>query len=248
VFRVLPGADRWLLLTADDIAASVLGKLRMFILRADVLLTQTDTFEVYAIIGDAHAWIDKEQLDLGVTPGALHYARGVYWLRIGTELIYAIGTAEALRPALAEFEKAAPEAAELGAIRCGIPRVDTALIERYIPQMLNLDTLGAISFDKGCYPGQEVITRTHNLGTVKRKMRRFAAAGGAVPASSTVLETANGETAGEVVRAAPAEHGIELLAIVRLDALNEPLRIAGSDYPLAELPLPYQSEPAVVQR
>jgi folate-binding protein YgfZ len=240
VFRVLPGTDQWLLLTADDIAASVLGKLRMFVLRADVLLTQTDALEAHAIIGDARAWLEAARLDLAITHGALHFAHGVHWLRIGPRMIYAIGAADAIRPAIAGLDGAASAVAELGAIRCGIPRVDAALIDRYIPQMLNLDVLGAISFDKGCYPGQEVITRTHNLGTVKRKMRRFTVAGGAVPESSAVVEGANGEPAGEVVRAAPAEHGVELLAVVRLDALSEPLRISGSDYPLAELPLPYQ--------
>src|SRR5438876_544068 len=46
-----------------------------------------------------------------------------------------------------------------------------------VAQMLNLDVLGAIAFDKGCYTGQEVIARAHYRGRVKRRLQRFASRG-----------------------------------------------------------------------
>ncbi len=55
-------------------------------------------------------------------------------------------------------------------IIAGLPWLSTATAEAYIPQMLNLDQLGGISFTKGCYTGQEVIARTHYLGKAKRAM------------------------------------------------------------------------------
>jgi len=50
-----------------------------------------------------------------------------------------------------------------------------ATSEEFVAQMLNLDAVGAIAFDKGCYTGQEVIARAHYRGRVKRRMQRFVA-------------------------------------------------------------------------
>jgi folate-binding protein YgfZ len=61
----------------------------------------------------------------------------------------------------------------LGSIRAGLPFIVAATQELFVPQMLNLDRLGAISFDKGCYVGQEIIARTQNLGRIKRRMYGF---------------------------------------------------------------------------
>ena len=61
----------------------------------------------------------------------------------------------------------------LSAIAAGEPQVFAATSEAFVAQMLNLDLLGAIAFDKGCYTGQEVIARAHYRGRVKRRMQRF---------------------------------------------------------------------------
>jgi folate-binding protein YgfZ len=58
----------------------------------------------------------------------------------------------------------------------GVPQVYRATSEAFVSQMLNLDVLGGIAFDKGCYTGQEVIARAHYRGRVKRRMQRFATA------------------------------------------------------------------------
>jgi folate-binding Fe-S cluster repair protein YgfZ len=102
--------------------------------------------------------------------------------------------------------------------------------------MLNLDLLDAVSFDKGCYPGQEVIARVHHRGSVKRRMRRYACAVQPPQAASTVVG-AGGAEVGEVVRAAPARDGVELLAVVERAAAAHELLVSGER--LRELPLPY---------
>lgn len=58
-------------------------------------------------------------------------------------------------------------------ILAGLPILYTETSMQFVPQMLNLDLLGAISFSKGCYPGQEIIARTHHLGKLKRRMFAF---------------------------------------------------------------------------
>jgi folate-binding protein YgfZ len=239
VLRVCRLPERWLLVTPRDGADELARKLRMFVLRSKVTLARAPDLEVAALLGNDDTWLTRHGLAPVTPPNRLVRRDDLCFVRIGASYWQALGTPAALERLTTGLTATNEGAATLAEIELGIPAITETLSERFVAQMLNLDELAAVSFDKGCYPGQEVITRTHNLGTVKRKMRRFAVTG-AVPISGTALETENGEPAGEVIRAAPAEHGIELLAIVRLDALNEPLRIVGSDHPLAELPLPYQ--------
>ena len=67
------------------------------------------------------------------------------------------------------------------AIAAGEPQVYAATSEAFVAQMLNLDLLNAIAFDKGCYTGQEVIARAHYRGRVKRRMQRFVTEAPAAP-------------------------------------------------------------------
>ena len=69
-------------------------------------------------------------------------------------------------------------------IRDGQPQVFAATSEAFIPQMLNLDLIGGISFSKGCYTGQEIVARTQNLGRIKRRTFRYRVDGDTPPASS----------------------------------------------------------------
>jgi hypothetical protein len=62
-------------------------------------------------------------------------------------------------------------------IAAGMPQVYAATSEQFVAQMLNLDVVGAVSFTKGCYTGQEVIARAHYRGRVKRRMQRFRTKG-----------------------------------------------------------------------
>jgi hypothetical protein len=62
---------------------------------------------------------------------------------------------------------------DLEDVREGLPQVYAATSEQFVAQMLNLDLLGAVSFDKGCYTGQEVIARSHYRGRVKRRLQRW---------------------------------------------------------------------------
>lgn len=69
----------------------------------------------------------------------------------------------------------------LARIHAGIPQLDDTTSEKFTPHMLNLDLLGAVSFDKGCYPGQEIVARTHYLGDSRRRLGRFRLVGDETP-------------------------------------------------------------------
>lgn len=125
----------------------------------------------------------------------------------------------------------------LADIRAGLPNIFPPTWESFVSQTLNLDLLGAISFDKGCYTGQEVIARAHYRGAVKRRMLRFEATGSAPEPGSRVL--AHGGHAGDVVDAADVPGGCEMLAVISLEKLALPLALEnGAGLRRLELPYP----------
>ena len=98
-------------------------------------------------------------------------------------------------------------------IAAGLPQVYTATSEAFVAQMLNLDLLGAIAFDKGCYTGQEVIARAHYRGRVKRRLQRWHATAGTAPRAGDSARTSDGRAL-TVVRAAQGlDGGWDLLAV-----------------------------------
>jgi folate-binding protein YgfZ len=121
-----------------------------------------------------------------------------------------------LRITDATAECAAPGGAvagrDLAEIRAGVPQVYAATSERFVAQMLNLDLLGAIAFDKGCYTGQEVIARAHYRGRVKRRLQRWRAHAEVAPKPGDTVQAADGRAL-TVVRVAPTDGAFELLAV-----------------------------------
>jgi len=105
----------------------------------------------------------------------------------------------------------------------GLPQIFAASSEAYTAQMLNLDLLDAISFSKGCYTGQEIVVRTQHLGRIKRRTLRYRLDGKTPPAIGDAL-LRDGAKLGEVLMAAPVSGGVEMLAVVSLDALGHELR------------------------
>ncbi|QEY58994.1 folate-binding protein YgfZ [Pseudomonas sp. C27(2019)] len=110
----------------------------------------------------------------------------------------------------------------LGEIRSGIGHVSPATREQFIPQMLNLPALDAVSFKKGCYTGQEIVARMQYLGKLKRHMYRFQIASTDIPEAGTALMSpVHSSAVGEVVSAARSEYGVELLATALVDAVSD---------------------------
>ncbi len=98
----------------------------------------------------------------------------------------------------------------------GLPDVYAATSEEFVAQMLNLDVLGGIAFDKGCYTGQEVIARAHYRGRVKRRLQRFMSRGPARLAVGDSGQLTDGRTF-KVVEAAQLANGrCEFLAVAPL--------------------------------
>lgn len=107
----------------------------------------------------------------------------------------------------------------------------------FLPQVLNYDVLGGVSFRKGCYTGQEVVARMHFKGKLKQRMMAFAHKG-AVLTPGEAVRNEVGRAVGEVVDGAPSELGAVALIVVRLDHQGD---LCHDDQPLQveRLVLPY---------
>lgn len=138
------------------------------------------------------------------------------------------------------------EAWELQQIRLGLGQVRGGTRESFIPQMLNLQQLGGVSFRKGCYTGQEIVARMQYLGKLKRRMYRLLWDDEQVPAPGTAVHRAGqSQSVGEVVMAARAGGQVELLAVLQKDAAELPdLTLADSTQPLRVSTLPYEQQMA----
>ncbi|MEW5708974.1 MAG: folate-binding protein YgfZ [Pseudomonadota bacterium] len=235
---------------ATELAEPIRRRLALFILRAQVQIEDmSDALVRLGVAGPdagqllAARFGSLPEVDLGVA-----HAEEATLLRLGPqrfELVslpdQAPGLWERLRTAARPVGFSCWEWLD---IRAGIPRVTAATQDQLVPQMANLDALGGVSFRKGCYPGQEIVARTHYLGKLKRRLYLAHLDGEATPAPGDPLygpET-EGQASGMVVNAAPAPGGgYDLLAVVQQGSVQAgEVRWKTPDGPRLELlPLPY---------
>jgi folate-binding protein YgfZ len=137
-------------------------------------------------------------------------------------------------------------------VRAGIPLVTPATSDRFVPQVLNWDALGGISFQKGCYAGQEIVARTQYLGRLKERMFLTHVDAPLPPAGARLFSPVFGEQAcGTVVNAAAAPGGgADFLAAMQLSARERgDVHLGAPDGAAVEiLPLPYALPAAVAPR
>ena len=127
-------------------------------------------------------------------------------------------------------------------VESGIVTIEASTVDRFVPQMVNFELVGGVDFQKGCYPGQEVVARSQYRGTTKRRTFLFDC--DSVPTEGQDVFAAGdvNEPAGTVANAAPnpEQRGGSALVEVRLAALGADLRLGGADGPpLRQRPLPY---------
>jgi len=197
----------WLVLPDTD-PVELAAKLQRYVFRSKVKLTPRDdllatgTFRSsHVAAGNAIADGAEIELDFGGQGGART-------LRIGTAPV--IAHADGLARWTA-FDLAH-----------GLPRLPAAQTEQWTPQMLSLDRLKAFSVKKGCYPGQEIVARTHFLGQVKRGLALFEAdgevsAGTEVHGGEQVLGTAVSVARGAAETAGAATSRRLVLAVLPLE-------------------------------
>ena len=126
----------------------------------------------------------------------------------------------------------------------GIAWVVEANREEWIPQHLNWQAVGGVSFNKGCYTGQEIVARMKYLGKLKSRLYRFTLEGQDIPAIGSAINNEAGSKSGNLVAAIASQesNSIELLAVVRKDDTASPMTLAETNTPLQLQSLPYEVE------
>ncbi|WP_447957979.1 CAF17-like 4Fe-4S cluster assembly/insertion protein YgfZ [Vreelandella sp. EE7] len=132
---------------------------------------------------------------------------------------------------------------QLADIRSGLAWLTEAQEDHFLPQMINWEALGGISFKKGCYTGQEVVARAHFRGQVKKRLVRASLESDVLPGVTDSLTDENGKSLGEVMNSAfSGQHQVALLAVVATKAIETPLALSWSDKPVTLEELPYPVE------
>lgn len=189
---------------------------------------------------------------LGEVPTAVHTVvqhAGVTLLSLpGARYLLVAPSAQA--PALLETltkhgTAATPEFWDGLGIHAGIPVIVPATQEEFVPQMVNFDAIGAVSFKKGCYPGQEIVARMHYLGRLKQRMVLARISSDAAPQPGDRLYSADlgDQASGTIVNAAAASAGsYDVLAVAQLSSIaTGVVHWKSPDGPLLNLlALPYQ--------
>jgi len=230
------------LVCSRDILAATLKRLSMYVLRAKAKLSDaTEQFALYGLAGTALA---GNGLDATALPGqrtaigedisavSLYPADGVprsLW-------IAAAGQAAPVGPALDA------DLWQWSEVRSGIVTLTVPVVEAFVPQMINYESVGGVNFKKGCYPGQEIVARSQFRGTLKRRTY-LVQADAALSAGQEVFAAGDaGQPVGTVAQAAPAPGGgWAALVSMQIAALETGgLRAGAADGPaLTVEPLPY---------
>ncbi|CRM45782.1 CAF17-like 4Fe-4S cluster assembly/insertion protein YgfZ [Pseudomonas sp. 44 R 15] len=245
-FRILLQGDGVLLAMASELLEPQLADLKKYAVFSKSKLT--DESAAWVRFGLAHADQALSALGLALPVETDSVVR--------TETLIAIrvspGRAELWAPAehaeslLSQLAATLPQAELnewlLGQIRAGIGQVMPQTRELFIPQMLNLQAVGGVSFKKGCYTGQEIVARMQYLGKLKRRLYRLSMVAAQLPEPGTALfAPSHNSSIGEVVIAAKADQSIELLAVLQAEAAdNGDIRLGSLEGPgLQLLDLPY---------
>ncbi|MGH8686808.1 MAG: YgfZ/GcvT domain-containing protein [Burkholderiales bacterium] len=237
---VVPHGSGYLLQVSRDIAPAVAKRLSMFVLRAKVRIE-----DVSSAWGQFGTWGPDAShhlstLGLGAPEAELAIARadGATTVHIASQRFLVLLGGGA-RDRLASAAVGTEDDWALLEIRDGIPRVAAATQDQFVPQMLNLERLGAVDFKKGCYPGQEIVARTQYRGVLKRRMIRARISAGAHAGETVYADDLPGQAAGMVVNAAGDGEVLVVVPIASLDA-GHALHAGAPDGPRLEpLALPY---------
>lgn len=239
---IRPQPELILLVCSRDILAATLKRLSMYVLRAKAKLTDaTDQFSLYGLAGTA---LTANGLDATVPPGqrtavgdgisavSLYPADGVpraLW-------IAPAGHATPVGPALDEALWQWSE------VRSGIVTLTTPIVEAFVPQMINYESVGGVNFKKGCYPGQEIVARSQFRGTLKRRTYLVQTDAPLTVGQEVFAAGDADQPVGTVAQAAPAPGGgWSALVSMQIAALETGgLRAGTADGPaLTVEPLPY---------
>ncbi len=249
---------RLLLQLPGSLLAQTLARMRMFLLRANATLEDAGTS--WMRIGTVGEGAEERLRELlGALPESSEELRSVGDVTVirmpgrrpRYELLGGHGTITSLWNACREVAVACgADAWELLDIEAGVASIGPGTSDAFVPQMINLDRIGGVSFTKGCYVGQEIVARTQHLGSIKRRMYRAHWSGGSPigPGDRLKISADPASPKAQIVNArALPDGGFAVLAVIPIEvAGNLPASAAtpggGSQLTLGALPYALEDE------
>lgn len=255
-FRIFSRNNLYYFRFDQQLLAATLKRLRMFVLRSKVEITdRSDSLVGIGIAGDAAMdALRQAQLDIPEAVDSATQTNDITVIRIPGNVprfeIYApITVSIDLWQQLQASATGIGQATwQLLTIRAGIPEITTETVEAFVPQMVNLQAINGLSFTKGCYPGQEVVARMQYLGKLKRRLFIGSVASDELPRPGEAImdnSATDGQSCGKVVSAAwESDQQAALLAVIQIDSASKgQLHLSSNDGPTVVLhDLPYSLE------
>jgi len=247
-FRILLEGDGVVMAMASELIEAQLADLKKYAVFSKSKLTDESPAWVRFGVNDGQAALASLGLELADETDSVARANDLVAIRVSparVELwVRAEGAADLRNRLAAQLPEGSLNDWLLGQIRAGIGQVFGQTREEFIPQMINLQAVGGVSFKKGCYTGQEIVARMQYLGKLKRRLYRLTLEGTDLPEPGTELfSPVHTSSAGNVVIAARSGNAVELLAVLQADAVEngqshlgapegEPLQLAELPYTL----------------
>jgi folate-binding protein YgfZ len=219
LMHLLPHSSGTIAILPREMVLPTLESLRRFVLRAKVKIE--DASDVLGVAGQ-HGARNLQSAGIAAPQSSPGYAEeqdiGVSTVNRDAGRYWVVAAAEALAERGLAGDPLHAERIEhqwrLADIRAGLPQIYLATRETFVAQMLNLDLLGAISFNKGCYTGQEIIARTQHLGRIKRRLYRLRLPHADWRIGEPIRLTDG--RAGRLTEVVPSSDGVEALAVLNL--------------------------------
>ncbi len=245
-FRILLEGDGCVLAMASELIEAQLADLKKYAVFSKSKLTDESASWVRFGLHNGDGALVNLGLDLPQDTDAVVRANDLIAVRVSparAELWVRSEHADETQSRLAaQLSEGTLNDWQLGQIRAGIGQVFGTTREEFIPQMINLQAVGGVSFKKGCYTGQEIVARMQYLGKLKRRLYRLTLADQELPEPGAALfSPVHASAVGNVVLAAKAGHGSELLAVLQADAVeNGQIQLGSPEGPALQLAdLPY---------
>jgi hypothetical protein len=247
-FLAWRNGEDYCLQLSGDILPGVLKRLSMFILRAKVQGRDASDETVRLVVAGSQA-PTAVKAAMGAIPEAAMRSVSTeagQVVRMGDDKFV---LSVAPDRAAAVWQVLRQSATPVGApvwdwlrLNAGIPMIVAATQEQFVPQMVNLEVIGGVSFQKGCYPGQEIVARSQYLGKLKRRMFLAHVDAAAAPGDHLYSTDMDGQATGTVVNAATAPAGgFDALVVAQVEsATTQTLHLKALDGAALSLkPLPY---------
>ena len=250
-FRIVSISDGYLLAMDSELLEAQLTDLKKYAVFSKSKLTEESQDWLRIGLSGGDNALRSLGLELAQTADSVARSNELLALRLSdgrAELWLPAAQADAVKAQIAAQLPQAPlNDWLLAQVRAGIGQVMGATRELFIPQMINLQAVGGVSFKKGCYTGQEIVARMQYLGKLKRRLYRLELHDSQLPAPATALfSPTHASSVGEVVLAAHSPAGVELLAVLQDEAaLNGSVHLgsaAGSTLSVLDLPYTLDSD------